>query len=482
MKEVGKKWYAGPFDQVPFKHYIQSPVGLVPKDVNDTRLIFHLSYPRNGSLVNSETPKHMTTVKYCDFMDAVQLCLQIGKCCWISKSDMSSALRNLGIKKKHWKFLILMARSPLDGKIYYFVDKCLPFGTAISCAHFQRFSNAVAHIHHTRTAFKPPNYLDDFLFAALVAQACNALVQEFLDICKIINFPVSLEKTFWASTSLTFLGMLLDTVSQTVSVPAEKIDKAKTLIYEILNQKKTTVRKLQKLTGFLNFLCRCVVPGRAFLRRIYGFYSPLMLPHHHVRVKQEMKDDLSVWLSFLEDPAVYCRPFIDFTQILTATQLDWFTDASGKIGYGGIFGNHWLQGRWNQDFLKCKPSIEFLELYAVTVSIFIWGEHVRNSRICMHCDNQAMVQMLNNSTSSCFNCLALVRKLTQKCLQLNFRVFAVYVETDKNYFADALSRFQMDRFRHLEAIHDYNFDRLPYQTPQELMPILNNLWFEKNER
>ena len=31
MKEVSHKRFAGPFNEVPFEYYIQSPVGLVPK-------------------------------------------------------------------------------------------------------------------------------------------------------------------------------------------------------------------------------------------------------------------------------------------------------------------------------------------------------------------------------------------------------------------------------------------------------------------
>ena len=31
MKKVKEKQYAGPFEKIPFKNYIQSPVGLVPK-------------------------------------------------------------------------------------------------------------------------------------------------------------------------------------------------------------------------------------------------------------------------------------------------------------------------------------------------------------------------------------------------------------------------------------------------------------------
>ena len=32
MKEVKENRYAGPFENVPFENFIQSPIGLVPKD------------------------------------------------------------------------------------------------------------------------------------------------------------------------------------------------------------------------------------------------------------------------------------------------------------------------------------------------------------------------------------------------------------------------------------------------------------------
>ena len=67
MKEVKELRYAGPFEEIPFDNYIQSPIGLVPKDGGKkTRLIFHLSYPRDhskGTSVNIATPREMCTVK-----------------------------------------------------------------------------------------------------------------------------------------------------------------------------------------------------------------------------------------------------------------------------------------------------------------------------------------------------------------------------------------------------------------------------------
>ena len=60
MTEVKAKRYAGPFRKIPYKYYIQSPVGLVPKDKGKkTRLIFHLSYPKTGDSVNSGIPDEL---------------------------------------------------------------------------------------------------------------------------------------------------------------------------------------------------------------------------------------------------------------------------------------------------------------------------------------------------------------------------------------------------------------------------------------
>ena len=43
MKEVRLKRVAGPFKDIPYKNFIQSPIGLVPKaGKSKTRLIFHV--------------------------------------------------------------------------------------------------------------------------------------------------------------------------------------------------------------------------------------------------------------------------------------------------------------------------------------------------------------------------------------------------------------------------------------------------------
>ena len=194
MKEVKLKRFAGPYEKIPFQYYIQSPIGLVPKDDGkDTRLIFHLSYPRDGVSVNSLTNPKLCSVSYPSFDEAVKICMAeqkgaenlslINQPVFVGKSDMRSAFRNLGMKRKHFCFLVMKAKSPFDGKYYYFIDKCLPFGSSISCAHFQGFSDAIAHIMVFRTGKQLVNYLDDFLFAAWLRSMCNEQIQMFLNLC-----------------------------------------------------------------------------------------------------------------------------------------------------------------------------------------------------------------------------------------------------------------------------------------------------------
>ena len=484
MKEVKEKRYAGPFETIPFEHYIQSPIGLVPKDGGkNTRLIFHLSYPRGKGLsVNANTPVEKCTVKYPDFNDAIQLCIQQGRNCKMAKSDMQSAFRNLGMKKSAWKFLVMKATSPLDGKTYYFVDKCMPFGASISCSHFQRFSNAVKHIVQWKTKRNLVNYLDDYFFVALLQLLCNNQVRTFLQVCEMINFPVSLEKTFWANTYMTFLGLLIDTVNQCVCIPVEKIAKAVNLITEVLGKKsgKLTLNQLQKICGFLNFLGRCVIPGRAFTRRLYAYTSNDKLkPHHHIRINREMRQDLTMWLTFLEHPTVYCRPFLDFTKTLKADEIEMFSDASGKIGMGAICNKSWMIQMWEESFIKkYKPSIEYLELFAVVAGVLKWIHRFKNRRIILFCDNKSVVDMINLTTTSCKNCMVLIRILVLKGLIENVRIFAKHIEGVKNTLSDNLSRNRMDLFVKNARKAGKAMEICPTPIPEVIWPI-GKIWIRK---
>ena len=473
MQEVKVGRYAGPFEKIPFKNYIQSPIGLVPKDGGKkTRLIFHLSYPRNtGKSVNENTDKNFRTVKYKDFDQAIKLCLKTGKKCYLGKSDFTAAFRHLPINPKDWYLLVMKAENPLDGKIYYFVDKCLPFGHTISCWLFQEISNAIEHILRFQSGNESVNYLDDFLFLAVYRSICNGSMKTFLKICEDIQMPVSMDKMFWATTQISFLGLLIDSVRQLICIPTEKVSKLVQLIQHTLTRKKVTLKQMQVLCGQLNFVCKSIVPGRAFTRRLYFSTSKVLKPHHHITLTRVLKADLRMWLEFLQQPTVYCRPFLDLTEVLTAREIKLYTDASrnSKLGCGGYCDRDWFVQKWETSFMKKhNPSIAFLELFAVVVAVKLWIHRFPNQRIILFCDNKSVVHMINKNTSNCPRCLNLVRILVLESMTKNVRIYAKHVDTKANRKADLLSRLRIDRFWSENSKH---FNAESTRIPHQLWPM-----------
>ena len=174
--------------------------------------------------------------------------------------------------------MLLKAQDPDDKKYKYFVDKCLPFGSSISCFHYQRFSNALKHLllHKTNTKGKAlTNYLDDFLFIAICKWMCDQMIQSFFDLCEELNVPVTTEKREWSSTLIVFLSILIDGLNFVLSLPLEKQQKALKLLDDMSGKCKAMVKDLQVLTGYLNFISRAIFLGRAFTRRIYTKYANL---------------------------------------------------------------------------------------------------------------------------------------------------------------------------------------------------------------
>ena len=122
---------------------------------------------------------------------------------------------------------------------------------------------------------------------------------------------------------------------------------------------------------------------------------------------------------------VFSRPFIDFTT-RQATEIELFSDASRNfsLGFGGYCGKSWMYAKWSEAVTELEPSIEYLELFAVTAVVLAWLGRFKNMRICLFCDNMSVVQMINNMSSSCKNCMILIRIITLEGLKQNTRIFA----------------------------------------------------------
>ena len=175
--------------------------------------------------------------------------------------------------------------------------------------------------------------------------------------------------------------------------------------------------------------------------------------------------------------AKICRPFVDLTAFQTATQFDFYSDARKGInkGFGCVFGSDYLWGQWDLHFIKnCDPSIEYLELFALTAGILTWGYRLTRCRVIIFCDNQAVIHMVNNISSSCKNCMVLIRKLVLNGLFYDRRLFVKFVKTKENGQADALSQLQFNHFFKLSLASRFVTESA---VPIELWPM-SKIWLK----
>ncbi len=468
--EVSLGRTAGPFDTPPFQNFQVSPIGLVPKkDSNKFRTVFHLSYPKSGSTsINHSISKDDFSVQYVTIDDAIEGIKRFGPGCFLAKTDIESAFRLIPIHPDDYELLGMC----WEGKYYY--DKVLPFGLRSAPSIFNQLSDALEWILLNKCNISfACHILDDFLLIEPPSahlpfnHLCQQSLSKMLSTFKTIRIPIAAGKTQGPSQVLEFMGILLDTVKMQARLPPDKIEKLHALFEEFQHRRSCTLKELQSLIGTLNFACKVVPPGRPFLQRMIALTRNVSKQHHHIKLTAGFFHDLEMWREFIShwNGANF---FLSSTWHDSDT-LDLHTDASGTLGFGGIFGRKWFQGKWRTHQLLGQPgmSIAWQELFAIVVACQVWGNLLQDHRIKFHCDNEAVVCMINTKRSRIPRVMDLLRHLTLLTLRHNIYIRAIHVAGKHNPIADAISRFQFQRFRNLAPDADIS----PCTIPEIVMTL-----------
>ena len=458
QKEVQLKRVAGPFKERPISTLRVSPIGLVPKKSSgEFRLIHHLSYPAGESLNDYIDPSDCS-VQYSSFDKAVDMIQSLGSNCELFKMDIKSAFRLLPVSPNDFDQLGFMFDS-----MYYF-DKCVPFGCAISCNLFNRFADFLEVIVKQKSnSDKLLHYLDDFLGGGKQNSGqCKHLMTVFSSCMAQLNVPMAAEKTEGPTTKLCFLGLHLDSEEMMVSIPTAKIQEIVLKLNLLLQKDRCTLKEMQSLI-MLNFACRAVLPGRPFCRRLINATCGLTKPHHHLRITRGMRNDLNMWKLFFEN---FNGIHVFHDRFWSSNEdVQLFTDsAKGEgLGFGIYFAGQWAAERWPETWhvKGYTADITVLELFPIVVALFIWGRTLRNKKLKFRCDNMSVCHILNKMSSKSEMVMVLLRNLTIKCLQENIVLKAEHVSGNSNSITDALSRFQMSRFRTLAPMANPEPHRIP---------------------
>ena len=372
-------------------------MGLVPKghDGLAWRMIVDLSSPR-GRSVNDNISPDLCSLSYPSVDDAVDYVLALGRSTQMVKLDLKNAYRILPVHPGDRRFLGVC----WEGQV--FIDHCLPFGLRSAPKIFTAFADALAWILHHQGIRHIMHYLDDFMFFGSPGsgEAEFALRLAF-DVLAGLGIPVSLPKLEGPSTSVTFLGIVIDSERMELRLPHDKVDRMRALVSSWLGRRSGRRSDLESLLGHLSHAAVVVWPGRIFLRHLFSLLARASRGHFFIHLKA----DLAWWHCFLQ---VWHGAAFVISQ--NAPVVNVHSDASGNFGCGAVTGDaRWLQVRWPDSW--ANVSIAVKEMAPIVLAAAVWGRTWHRSRVCFHCDNAAVVSVIQRRSAKDPTLLHLLRCL-----------------------------------------------------------------------
>lgn len=447
IKEVSHGATAGPYDSNPLQLPLAtSPLSAVPKkNTTDKRVVMDLSFPSSTS-VNDGIPKDQFLgepfkLTYPTIRSLIDIIQEHGPGCLLYKLDLRRAYRQLPVDPHDYHLLGFWWREA------YFIDTRLPFGLRSAPQACQRVTNAITYMH-AQNGYSAVNYLDDFGGVSSPDQADTAFTS-LQQLLTDLGLQEATEKTVAPTTNMTFIGLQLDTITMTVSVPHDKINDIQAALNEWQHRRRATKRQLQSLIGTLAFVAACIPPGRIFMSRLLQPLRSVRKQHHHVNINAGFRQDLKWWETFLN---VYNGISLILERSTPVADETLATDAC-LTGCGALCGTEYFHRIFPQHVISnADMRIHHLELLTVVICCKTWGPRWRRKRILIHCDNDASVHIINGTRSKDALLSAYARELWFLSSMYDFHLQATHIPGRDNRLPDLLSRWHL----HTRYRNDFN--------------------------
>ena len=421
----------GHYVKCPLKPSLVSALGAIQKESGGIRLIHDCSRPV-GRAVNDLAED--VTFKYQTFEDAVK---NVKQGSYLAKVDLKNAYRSIPISKESqeatgisWVFG--------DQKIYM-KDVRLPFGAKLSPFIFNKITQAVVRMM-IRKGFKGIcAYLDDFIIITDSKDECTLALNTLIYLLRSLGFMINWSKVEGPTNHLSFLGIVIDSLSMTCSIPAAKMCQIKTYLDKFVNRKRASKKQLQSLIGRLSWVAKVVPAGRIYLRSLINGMSVLKNPDHKIVLTKEMLADLDWWMRV--GPKLNgIFPIKDDRPVTSLV-----TDAC-TIGGAGVFEGDWFYVNWQQDCPEmANLHINYKEALCVVLAARRWAPWWCNKKIVVYTDSMVARGMLAKARAKDSCMVTALKELFMLSAIYNFQIIPRYIVGKDNLLADRISR-----------IHDVN--------------------------
>ena len=450
---IDKLLKAGSMKQVMVQPFLVSPLGVVFKKSNGKpRLFCDLRYLNEHLIIPDFKYEDLgvcaKVIQPNDFMVA---------------TDYTSGFHHVDIHEDFTQYF------GVEWKGKFYVYTSMPFGLATAPWAFTKIVRELANMWR-KEGHRNSIYLDDALhldqsYSRLKAFVQNKLIPDTEKAGFLINFIKSILEP---STRQIFLGVFVNSIRGCYEIPEERKQKIISLIQKALeNRKHCSVKILECITGHLASCHWAFGPlSRLMTMSLYADMNKVANNNNPIPLSEISVQDLNFWLCGFDRYNGF-KPLWEPTGFHTTI----YTDAAGISlqNYGGWAGwmdsgsGHRLiaKGIWSGDI--CFDHSTSQELFAVynTILSFNQNSMLRDKRVLLKTDNQAIFFIINKAGSRVEHVHELCKKLHWYCIFNRISLVAEWIPRDKNTYADFFSKFN---------------DSGDWKLNPKFFTALNNLW------
>jgi hypothetical protein len=432
------------------------PLHVIIKDGKKPRLVIDLSRNLNDHL-------EYEYFNYSCVDDAVEAS---HPGCWYGKLDLSNCFLSFPLHPSVRRYFCFR----FEGELYQFTH--MPFGLSTAprvCTQLLSVVNfALAEL-----GIIDIRYLDDFF---LIATSEDDMARHLLlaqSVIRQFGLVVNTDKTEGPAQSLSFLGVQLDSINQTVSCTPQRVEELTTLLRSLLRQRVITRGHAASLIGKLSFAAQVLPGARPFMRRMLDALHQCKSRRHStpIRIDPGFRDDLRFWAQQLHHwngrqqwrssraaPYVFASDaslrgfgfYLESTPTLSDSTVD--SESTPTLPASTVDSAAWPQhlrvgatfsGTYSPEHAHLHHShtqIAWCELLAVVACASTYGPLLAGQSLLFHVDNSTDVHIINRQGTRSKALAGLLRQLYSIALRYNLSIRAQHRPGVDNVLADFLSR------------------------------------------
>jgi hypothetical protein len=430
-------------------HGIQ-PLHCIIKEGKKPRLVIDLSRNLNDHL-------QLDHFQYTSVEDAVEAAWPN---CWFGKLDLTNCFLSFPLHPSVRPFFCFR----FDNKLYQFTH--MPFGLNTAPHMCTQLLSVVAfalsqkNITHSR-------YLDDFFLIGDTGDEVSQQLESATETMHSFGLVVNPTKTEGPSQVLSFLGIELDSVKQTLSCTPGRVAELTGLLQALRRKRVVTRHDAESLIGKLSFAAQVLPGARPFMRRMLDTVHACRSKRRStpIHIDPSFRADVRFWLHHLSDwngtqtwRSSRAAPFVfasdaslhGFGFYLESTPTPSSVDSSTwpqPLQLGATFSGTYATE--HAQYHQSHTQIAWCELVAVVASLRTYAPYLMNQSVQFIVDNSTDVHIINRQATRSKGLAGLLRQLYSIALQHNIRIQAVHRPGIENTLADFLSRPALHQHRHV---------------------------------